>query len=201
MSKIIGRKTIIPEWNIKWESTDRIGILGKNGSGKSTFLKLLSGQLSPSSGEIIISDLPAENLTLNSSYCSPHLELFKQFTVQEHFEYHKDLRPFREGNTIGDVGLSSIDLNKPIGSFSSGMKQRVKLALSIFTDSPLLLLDEPISHLDSDGISWYQQILSANLSASSLNRDRIIIVASNHHKEETYNCTSYFLPSGETVVP
>ena len=61
LSKLFGTKEVIPEWNVKWESDSRIGIFGNNGSGKSTFLKLLSGQLSPSSGKIIISGIPEEN--------------------------------------------------------------------------------------------------------------------------------------------
>lgn len=201
LSKSFGTKEVIPEWNIKWESGARIGILGNNGSGKSTFLKLISGQLSPSSGKILISDLPEENLSLNNSYCSPHLELFKQFTVKEHFEYHNLLKPLRPGNSINDIGIASNDLNKPLSSFSSGMKQRVKLALSIFSNSPLLLLDEPTSHLDSEGVQWYQECLSSNLFPSTEFKDRILIVASNHRQEETYNCTSYYLPSGKTFVP
>ena len=201
LSKLFGTKEVIPEWNIKWGCDYRIGILGNNGSGKSTFLKLLSGQLSPSSGKIIISDFPEENLSLNCSYCSPHLELFRQFTVKEHFEYHNSLKPLRPGNSINEIGIASNDLNKPLGSFSSGMKQRVKLALSIFSNSPLLLLDEPTSHLDTDGMEWYQQCLSSNLSPSTEYNDRILIVASNHRQEETYNCTSYYLPSGKTFVP
>jgi len=201
LSKLFGTKEVIPEWDVKWESNSRIGIFGNNGSGKSTFLKLLSGQLSPSSGKIIISGIPEENLSQKSSYCGPDLDLFKKFTIKEHFEYHNSLKPLRSGNSIHEIGIASNDLNKPLGSFSSGMKQRVKLALSIFSNSPLLLLDEPTSHLDTEGIKWYQECLSSNLSPSTEFNDRILIVASNHKQEETYNCTSYYLPSGKTFVP
>ena len=146
LSKVFGSNTIIPEWNIKWGANEKIGILGTNGSGKSTFLKLLAGQLTPSSGKILISNKSPEKLPLLASYCSPHLKLFDKFTVKEHFKYHNLLKPFRNGNSISDIGLSTREFDVPLSSFSSGMKQRVKLALSIFSEAPLLLLDEPCSH-------------------------------------------------------
>ena len=201
LSKVFGSNTIIPEWNIKWGATEKIGILGTNGSGKSTFLKLLAGQLTPSSGKILISNKSPEKLPLLASYCSPHLELFDKFTVKEHFKYHNLLKPFRNGNSISDIGLSTREFDVPLSSFSSGMKQRVKLALAIFSESPLLLLDEPCSHLDKKGIEWYQKTLAANTSPTSYFEDRIVIIASNHVNEELYDCDSYFLPTGKSVVP
>tara|TARA_Y100000389_G_scaffold197139_1_gene231169 strand:- start:395 stop:1021 length:627 start_codon:yes stop_codon:yes gene_type:complete len=201
LSKVFGSNTIIPEWNIKWDSNKKIGILGINGSGKSTFLKLLAGQLTPSSGKIIISNESQEKLPLLASYCSPQLELFDKFTVKEHFKYHNSLKPFRDGNSISNIGLSARELNVPLSSFSSGMKQRVKLALSIFSESPLLLLDEPCNHLDEKGIDWYQKTLSANRSSTSYFKDRLVIIASNHVDEELYDCDSHFLPTGKSVVP
>tara|TARA_B100001057_G_scaffold453105_1_gene497634 strand:+ start:357 stop:983 length:627 start_codon:yes stop_codon:yes gene_type:complete len=201
LSKVFGSNIIIPEWNIKWGSNEKIAILGSNGSGKSTFLKLLAGQLTPSSGKILISNKSPEKLPLLASYCSPHLELFNEFTVKEHFKYHNFLKPFRNGNSIDDMGISTRELNAPLSSFSSGMKQRVKLALSIFSESPLLLLDEPCSHLDEKGIDWYQRTLTANTSPTSYCEDRIVIIASNHLKEELHDCNSYFLTTGKSFVP
>jgi ABC-type multidrug transport system ATPase subunit len=201
LSKVFGSNTIIPEWNIKWGATEKIGILGSNGSGKSTFLKLLAGQLTPSSGKILISNKSPEKLPLLASYCSPHLELFDKFTVKEHFKYHNLLKPFRNGNSISDIGLSTGEFDVPLSSLSSGMKQRVKLALSIFSESPLLLLDEPCSHLDKKGIEWYQKTLAANTSPTSYFEDRIVIITSNHVNEELFDCNSYFLPTGKSVVP
>jgi ABC-type multidrug transport system ATPase subunit len=201
LSKVFGSNTIIPEWNIKWGATEKIGILGSNGSGKSTFLKLLAGQLTPSSGKILISNKSPEKLPLLASYCSPHLELFDKFTVKEHFKYHNLLKPFRNGNSISDIGLSTGEFDVPLSSLSSGMKQRVKLALSIFSEAPLLLLDEPCSHLDTKGIEWYQKTLAANTSPTSYFEDRIVIITSNHVNEELFDCNSYFLPTGKSVVP
>jgi ABC-type multidrug transport system ATPase subunit len=201
LSKVFGSNTIIPELNIKWGATEKIGILGSNGSGKSTFLKLLAGQLTPSSGKILISNKSPEKLPLLASYCSPHLELFDKFTVKEHFKYHNLLKPFRNGNSISDIGLSTGEFDVPLSSLSSGMKQRVKLALSIFSESPLLLLDEPCSHLDKKGIEWYQKTLAANTSPTSYFEDRIVIITSNHVNEELFDCNSYFLPTGKSVVP
>ena len=81
------------------------------------------------------------------------------------------------------------------------MKQRIKLALPIWTDAPLLLLDEPCSHLDQVGIEWYSSLLGASLSPTLRYSHRIVFVASNHKKEETMHCRRAFLPTGEAVVP
>jgi ABC-type multidrug transport system ATPase subunit len=75
-------------------------------------------------------------------------------------------------------------LEKPVSNFSSGMKQRLKLALAILSDTQLLLLDEPASNLDAEGIAWYRELLLANLEG------RTLLVASNRQVEETFACVA-----------
>jgi ABC-type multidrug transport system ATPase subunit len=74
-------------------------------------------------------------------------------------------------------------LDKPVRNFSSGMKQRLKLALAILSDTALLLLDEPGSNLDTEGLAWFRGLLMEHLEG------RTLVVASNRQAEETFACT------------
>ncbi|MEN8786292.1 MAG: ATP-binding cassette domain-containing protein, partial [Flavobacteriales bacterium] len=100
--------------------------------------------------------------------------------------FYSTLKPLKN-NIKFDQFIETIELthtkNKAIKHFSSGMKQRVKLGLSILSDSPILLLDEPTSNLDKNAILWYQNLVQKNLN------NRIVIVASNNQKEESFFCT------------
>lgn len=194
-------RAVIPAWNREFSSTARVAILGGNGSGKSTFLKLLSGQYSPSAGRMACPEIPADDWAITVSYTSPHLDLQKAFTPREIFTQHFHWRPMRPEASLDRIPLPSDALDRPLGDFSSGMKQRVKLALAIWTDAPLLLLDEPCSHLDQAGMDWFVGCLAASLEPSERFSHRLLFVASNHKKEEISACTEAFLPTGSSVVP
>jgi ABC-type multidrug transport system ATPase subunit len=74
--------------------------------------------------------------------------------------------------------------NHSLKTYSSGMKQRVKLGLSILSDAPLLILDEPCSHLDSAAVAWFQNLLNKNSDS------RLILVASNSDEREIFGCNT-----------
>ena len=109
--------------------------------------------------------------------------MIEDFTLKELIEFQQSFRPF-----LPDVGVSqileTIQLsrfeNKRIKTYSSGMKQRVRLALTVMSDTPVLLLDEPTSNLDPLGRKWYQELINKYM------RDRTVIVASNHLEEEYF---------------
>ncbi len=173
------------EWILKNISTNFIAgnqyaILGPNGSGKSTFLKIVSGHLSPSKGKIefLSNNQPIEvdNVYKEVSIAAPYVELIEEFTLQEALSFHKNFKPFVNNATVAEmIALMELEKSKDkeIKYFSSGMKQRVKLLLAICSQSRLLLLDEPTTNLDQKGIDWYLNLIQANL------KDRITIVASN----------------------
>ena len=104
-------------------------------------------------------------------------------TLTEFLEFHQVFKPFIKGvtieNIIEEVGLAGA-ANKQIRDFSSGMKQRVKLAQAIFSDTPVLLLDEPCSNLDAAGIELYQQLVK------KYGLHRLIIVSSNDVTEYNF---------------
>ena len=171
--------------NLIFQGHQRYAITGPNGSGKSTLMRMISGHLTPSKGKIdfFLNDqpLPVDAVFHHLSYAAPYIELIEEFTLAEAVRFHLQFKTLRGGLT----GEELIELlafprarNKPVRYFSSGMKQRLRLALAIATESPLLLLDEPTTNLDRQGIQWYLDLIER------FGTDRLIVVASN--VEEDY---------------
>jgi len=190
LSKKFSNNLLFSKISFHLHKNQSISILGPNGSGKSTLLKCILGFNVPSSGtsELILDKKPIEieNLGKYVSVAAPYLELIEELTFPELIEFQLKFKSFRNNLKIKDI-LEKTQLtkhkNKQIKSFSSGMKQRVKLGLAIFADSPFLFLDEPTSNLDAKGIDWYQKLINSNLE------NRIVVVCSNHNKNETFFCT------------
>ena len=160
-------------------------VLGGNGSGKSTFLKVLSTATVPTSGTVQYllegKAVAEEERYKHVAYCAPYIDLIEDFSLLEIIDFQSKFMSFQNNLTakeLSDLLYLERFATKPIKSYSSGMKQRVKLALAICADSPLLLLDEPTSNLDSKGISWYKSLIQ------DFACDRIILVASNRIADE-----------------
>jgi ABC-type multidrug transport system ATPase subunit len=92
------------------------------------------------------------------------------------------LKDLTTNDVIGLTGLSHA-ADKFVKQFSSGMKQRLKLSLAILSDTPLLLLDEPVSNLDKAAIQWYKEMIARYTA------ERTVIVCSNNIEEEHFFCT------------
>lgn len=160
------------------------GLTGHNGSGKSTLLQILAGFLSPSEGEIIFEQARAsikrDDIHQYLSFSSPYTALIEELTLEEHLKFHQKLRPFIDGMEV-DVLMDLMELSdewdKEVRYFSSGMKQRLKLGLSILSDSSFILLDEPGSNLDSQSIQWYLNLIR------TYRRGRLMIIASNTEED------------------
>lgn len=171
---------IFRKLNGTFESGERWAILGPNGSGKSTLLKVLSGHLTPSKGEIYFEDqgipLKEDAVYKKISYAAPYIELIEEFTLEEAIRFHAKLKPLLPGFSpaaLYDLLALPRTRQKEIRFFSSGMKQRLKLALAVCSDTPVLLLDEPATNLDVQGIEWYKQLISDYAA------NRLVIIASN----------------------
>lgn len=162
----------------------RYAILGPNGSGKSTLLQVISGAIQHNEGAVTYST-PEKPIAPDAffRYCAiaaPYLELIEEFTLTEIIAFHQQFKSFLPGITpaiaMQLVGLEKA-ANKQLRNFSSGMKQRIKLALAILSDVPVLLLDEPCTNLDAAGIAVYQQLIN------EYGGNRLIIVSSNDEQE------------------
>jgi ABC-type multidrug transport system ATPase subunit len=164
-------------------------VLGPNGSGKSTLLKVLSGYSTPSKGKIDFVEgdkiLATDKIYPEISYAAPYIELIEEFTLTEMIDFHSRFKSFQQNiNTEQLIEILSFfkSKNKEIKYFSSGMKQRLKLVLAICSATDLLLLDEPTTNLDDEGVAWYQMLIE------KFTANRLVIVASNV-KHDYHFCT------------
>ena len=189
LHKKYGKVHAVNNVSIEIKKGNVYGILGPNGSGKSTLLQLIAASLSSSEGKINYEfggkKLEAEDVYQYLSLAGPYLELIEEFTLEEqinfHFQFKKQLPGTNKESVLKTLALKGAE-QKAIKYFSSGMKQRVKLALAVFSDTPLLLLDEPTSNLDEQGITWYRSLIS------QYGVNRTLVVCSNQQHEYDY-CT------------
>lgn len=161
-------------------------IVGPNGSGKSTLLQILAGALTHSEGKITYRDgtgpapLTSEAVFHQLSLAAPYLELIEEFTLLELLRFHQQFKPFIRDMPLMEI-IRSVELekaaHKEIRYFSSGMKQRAKLAQAIFSTVPLLLLDEPCTNLDAAGVRLYHDLMER------YTRDRLVVISSNDPAE------------------
>ena len=173
------------EWIFKgvdytFEKGKKYAILGHNGSGKSTFTRILTGHLTPTKGKIkfTIDDqkISVEDIYKYLALAAPYVDVIEEFTLNEAIDFHQKFKPFSPGISQ-DVILKLLNLknaeNKEIRNFSSGMKQRLKLVLAICSDTPLLFLDEPTTNLDKQGVQWYRDLIQ------NYSEGKTVIIASN----------------------
>ncbi len=188
----IGRR-FNKEWIFKgidfqFEQGQKYAVLGPNGSGKSTLLSVLLGNLSPSEGKLEYlnpDEVKVEEIYQYISFAAPYLDLIEEFTLQETIAFHFQFKKYTEGHNAASVlellGLQKSQ-DKALKHFSSGMKQRTKLALACCSSSPVLLLDEPTSNLDAQGVDWYLDLIA------QFGKEKMIIVGSNQAHEYEF-CT------------
>jgi len=169
----------------------KTAIVGFNGSGKSTLLSILSGYTSPTKGEIkhlIHNDeISKDEVFKHLSIGSPYIEVPEELSPAELIKTFAPFKPFMKGMQVAEI-LDCLRLSKeaekPIKYFSSGMKQRLKVGLAILADSPLLLLDEPLSNLDKEGVEWYDNLMQQYII------NKTVIIASNNIEDEIKFCNS-----------
>ena len=154
--------------------------VGPNGSGKSTLLQLLTGSLLSTEGTLAYQkngvEIEPENWFRHVSIAAPYLELIEELTLSELLSFHQTFKPFKTGLTpdaIADRLLLPHAQRKEIKYFSSGMKQRVKLGLAFFSQSPVIILDEPTANLDRQGAAWYHE------QVRQLSSDQLLLIGSN----------------------
>ncbi|MEP7259021.1 MAG: ATP-binding cassette domain-containing protein [Flavitalea sp.] len=188
IGKRFNRDWIFRNFSYQFTPEHSYAITGPNGSGKSTLLQVIAGAIMSSEGKIDYKTLsPAgynsidpEHAYKNVSIAAPYQEVIEEMTLTEFFHFHQQFKPLLAAASIDEI-ITIIGLQKSAGKqiryYSSGMKQRVKLAQAFFSDTPCVLLDEPCTNLDEDGIALYQRLVAA------YGRDRLVIVSSNDKQE------------------
>jgi ABC-type multidrug transport system ATPase subunit len=181
--KRFNKDWIFKDLNYTFEMGQHYALIGNNGSGKSTLLQVIAGYASLSKGTISWGDYDTNSIFQQISLAAPYLELIEEFTTIEQFEFHEKFKPLNSvlshEQIIELVGLKAA-AKKQIRNFSSGMKQRLKLALAIFSDTPILLLDEPCSNLDKEGYTLYQTMIAKYAM------HKLVIVGSNDPQEYAF---------------
>jgi len=182
--KRFNRDWVFRHFTYTFEAGKSYAIMGPNGSGKSTLLQSISGGMMLSEGNIQYSinnaQCSIESIYKHVSICAPYLELIEEMTLREFLDFHHGFKPFLAGVST-DTIISSLGLDKAVHKqiryYSSGMKQRVKLAQCIFSDTAIVLLDEPCTNLDTDGIALYHQLIATYC------KDRLVVISSNDEVE------------------
>ncbi|MBS1525504.1 MAG: ABC transporter ATP-binding protein [Bacteroidetes bacterium] len=181
------RDWIFRKIDYTFQPGESYAVLGPNGSGKSTLLSVLNASLSPSEGKIsfFLGDMSveAESVYKQLSLAAPYLELIEEFTLEEMISFHfkfKSFRPAVDKEKLIELLSLPGGRHKMIKYFSSGMKQRLKLALAFSSDTPALMLDEPTSNLDKQGVEWYLNLVQQFAA------DRLTIICSNQEHEYSF---------------
>ncbi len=163
-------------------------ITGPNGSGKSTFLQTLSGNLNVNEGSVNYflgenKEVNDDNVYNHLSICAPYIDLVEEMTLHEFLSFHFCFKPCIPGVTMQEIssliGLQDAQ-QKQMRYYSSGMKQRVRLAQAIFSNVPVLLLDEPCTNFDESGYTLYHNLISKYCS------HKLIMVSSNDAREYSF---------------
>jgi ABC-type multidrug transport system ATPase subunit len=183
--KRYNREWIFRHLSYEFFGAKKYAITGPNGSGKSTLLQIIGGAISHNEGKI---DLSISNKKVEEEYiykyislAAPYLELIEEMTAKEFLSFHAQFKPLQSDikEIIKIIGLEKA-ANKQIRYYSSGMKQRLKLAQAFFSDAPILLLDEPTTNLDAEGIALYLQLIN-NYTA-----EKLVIISSNDINEYAF---------------
>jgi ABC-type multidrug transport system ATPase subunit len=167
----------------EFSSGKSYAIVGANGSGKSTLLQVIAGALMHSEGNIIYTDdqqkiIPNDVIFEQISIAAPYLELIEEMTATEFLTFHQTFKTFIKPipEILHEIGLAEA-ANKQIRYFSSGMKQRLKLGQAFFSNTSILLLDEPTTNLDGVGIQLYLRLIK------DYAEKRLLIICSNDEAE------------------
>lgn len=186
VTKDFNRKPVFQNISFSLSSPSSLAITGKNGAGKSTLSKIISGLITPSRGSIkyLIENqvIDAEGFKHYVGFVSPYLNLYDEFTALENLQYLSRIRSSiiqnaeRYRELLELVGLWQ-RRNDFVCTFSSGMKQRLKYAFALLHKPQVLILDEPTSNLDFDGVEFVKAVVAEQKNSG------ILIVATNDAKE------------------
>jgi heme exporter protein A len=183
--KAFNRRVIFEHISFELSRSESLSITGRNGSGKSTLAKILCGVLTPTAGSVSMtfenSIIKSEQRRGHIGFVAPYLQLYDEFTGSENLLFATRIRGLRRHETEVDDLLKRVGLfncrDDRVGTYSSGMKQRLKYAFALLHKPALLVLDEPMSNLDEAGIQVVRDVIGEQKQIG------IVIVATNDAEE------------------
>lgn len=192
LNKFFNQHHAVKDLSFKIDRGDVVGFLGPNGAGKSTTMKMLTGFLPITSGQILISNLDIEKNRLavqkSMGYLPEGAPAYADMTVYEFLYFIAKVRNIEKSarlqtinNAVEQVDLGQV-LNKPIETLSKGFKRRVGLAQAILHDPEILILDEPTDGLDPNQKHQVRKLIQ------NLAKDKIVIVSTHIMEEVSAVC-------------
>ena len=191
VSKLFGSFAALRQVTVDLEPGRCYVLIGENGAGKSTLLRILAGLLRPSGGTIkVFGDQDPHDARARIGYMSHAPMLYDELTGQENLRYFAALYPDRTclepADALRQVGLDP-DLNRPLGQYSQGMRQRTSLARVLLPVPELLLLDEPFSNMDVESAHQMVELLAG------FRQSNRTIVITTHQREQAAPIADWIL--------
>ena len=204
LKKNYGDKQAVKSISFKINENEILGLLGPNGSGKTTTIGMMLGLLKPTSGEILIEGDKIEEdrikILQKINFISPYIELPKKLTVKQNLIVFGKLYKIKNLNDRIDYLTSKLRLsdilNRITGELSSGQKNRASLAKSLINDPKVLLLDEPTASLDPEIGDFIRSFLEDYKKEKKIS----ILLASHNMNEVTRLCKSILMMKDGTIV-
>jgi heme exporter protein A len=196
LSKSFNRNPVFKNITFELKKGDSIAITGGNGSGKSTLIKIIAGLINPDKGKIIIETgdrLPGNEYFLKIGLLAPYINLYDELTGKENLEFFYRLKSSFKKNIIhpgrADELLNKTGLypkrNETVKNYSSGMKQRLKIAFALLSEPEILLMDEPGTNLDHAGKELVKSIAEEQSAGKENKNKNILIIATNDSSEKS----------------
>ena len=187
-----GEKPLLVEANFRIEDGQKVGLVGENGTGKSTLLRLFQGEEYPDEGKLEVNG--TMELVPQEVKRDPNLD--KAATVMEYINPEGEVAEHRIRKLFAGLGISDVDLQSKPQNYSGGVKTKFALTRAILKEPDILLLDEPTNFMDLEGKKWVMGLLaqypktliliSHDLSLMDKAIDRVIYVNKHTHKIEEY---------------
>ena len=156
LSKNYGMKTLLEDASIYLEQGEKIGIIGINGTGKSTLLRMLSGTEAPDEGTVRRDPNVQVSYLRQNPEMNPNASILEQIFLGFPGDF-RELKEFEAKTMLTKLGLT--DYDQKIGTLSGGQRKRVALCTALIHPADVLLLDEPTNHLDAYMVEWLEQWL------------------------------------------
>jgi len=204
LKKSYGTKEAVKNINFEIKENEIIGLLGPNGSGKTTTIGMILGLLKPTSGEVLINGLKIEEnpieILQKINFISPYIELPKKLTVKQNLIVYGKLYSVKKLNEKIDYLVSKLRLdnllNRVTGELSSGQKNRISLAKAIINDPNVLLLDEPTASLDPEIGDFVRTFLENYKKEKKIS----ILLASHNMSEVTRLCKTVLMMKDGIII-
>ena len=204
LKKSYGSKEAVKNINFEVKENEIVGLLGPNGSGKTTTIGMILGLLKPSSGEVLINGLKIEkyryDILQKINFISPYIELPKKLTVKQNLIVYGKLYSVKNLKEKIDYLVNKLRLenllNRITGELSSGQKNRISLAKAIINDPTVLLLDEPTASLDPEIGDFVRTFLENYKKENKVS----ILLASHNMDEVTRLCSSIMMMKNGSII-